>query len=70
MTFLDPQTPAMRDYSFKSDRILGGDGTNLSGILYNLCSDPETKEALLQFIKALPKQDSRTLRSSKHPGPK
>ena len=61
MTFLDPQTPAMRDYSFKSDRILGGDGTNLSGILYSLCSDPETKEALLQFIKALREQDIKDI---------
>ena len=61
MTFLDPQPPAMGDYSFKSDRILGGDGANLSGVLYNLCSNPETKEALLEFIKTLPEQDIKDI---------
>lgn len=57
IVFLDPQPPAMRSYSFKSERRLSGDGANLSGVLYNLCSQAETKDALLQFIKALPEQD-------------
>ena len=57
IVFLDPQPPAMRGYSFKSERRLSGDGANLSGVLYNLCCESETKDVLLQFIKALPEQD-------------
>ena len=61
ITFLDPQPPAMREYSFKSETRLNGDGANLSGVLYNLCSQPETKKELLQFIKALPEQDIKDI---------
>ena len=61
ITFLDPQPPAMREYSFKNETRLSGDGANLSGVLYNLCSQPETKKELLQFIKALPEQDIKDI---------
>ena len=61
IVFLDPQPLAMRGYSFKSERRLSGDGANLSGVLYNLCSRPEIKDALLQFIKALPEQDIKDI---------
>ena len=58
---LDPQPSVMRGYSFKSERRLSGDGANLSGVLHNLCSQPETKNVLLQFIKALPEQDIKAI---------
>ena len=61
IVFLDPQPSAMRGYSFKSDRNLSGDGTNLSGVLYNLCSQPETEDELLKFIKTLPEQDIKDI---------
>ena len=39
IVFLDPQPSTMRDYSFKTDRTLSGNGANLSGVLYNLCRE-------------------------------
>ena len=61
IVFLDPQPSAMRDYSFKTERTLSGNGANLSGVLYNLCREKNTKRELLQFIKALPEQDIRKI---------
>ena len=57
MTLLDPRPSLMRDYSFKSEQSLTETGSNLSGVLYNLCGKKEAKEELLQFIQALPEQD-------------
>ena len=56
IVFLDPQPTAMRKYSFKTERMLTGNGDNLSGVLYNLCENGSGPE-LLQFIKSLPEQD-------------
>ena len=58
---LDPRPSVMRGYSFKSERRLSGDGANLSGVLYNLCSESATKDKLLRFIKALPEQDIKAV---------
>ena len=57
IVFLDPQPSTMRDYSFKTDRTLNGNGANLSGVLYDLCREKRTEREILQFIKALPEQD-------------
>lgn len=57
MLFLDPQPAAMRRYSFKSEHRLLGDGSNLSGVLFNLCADTEDRENVLAFIRSLPEQD-------------
>lgn len=57
IVFLDPQPSTMRDYSFKTDRTLSGNGANLSGVLYNLCRESKTQLEVLQFITALPEQD-------------
>ena len=57
ITFLDPRPSLMRGYSFKTDRSLTGSGANLSGVLYNLCQHTETKEELVEFVRALPEQD-------------
>ena len=57
IVFLDPQPTAMRKYSFKTERMLTGNGDNLSGILYNLCEKDGSGPELLQFIKSLPEQD-------------
>ncbi|OYX02661.1 MAG: ATPase [Caulobacter vibrioides] len=57
MLFLDPQPSAMRDYSFKSEVRLKGNGANLSGVLFNLCKTESGKEKVLNLIKSLPEQD-------------
>ena len=59
--FLDPRPSLMRDYSFTTDRKLSGNGANLSGVLYNLCREPDAERELLQFIMALPEQNIREI---------
>lgn len=61
MVFLDPQPSTMRGYSFKTERVLGGSGANLSGVLYNLCEDAGTGREVLQFIQSLPEQDIESI---------
>lgn len=55
--FLDPSPPAMRDYSFKTEQILSQNGSNLSGVLYNVCSGTGGPDKILDFIRSLPEQD-------------
>ena len=57
IVFLDPEPRSMRAYSFKTERVLSGNGSNLSGVLYNLCRKKKTRQEILEFIKALPEQD-------------
>lgn len=55
--FLDPVPARMREYSFKSDKRLQDDGTNLSSVLYRLWNNhPENQQAILNFIQSLPEQ--------------
>jgi len=54
--FLDPQPSAMRGYSFKSEQRLKGDGSNLSGVLFNLQSTSAGNE-ILDLIRSLPEQN-------------
>ena len=61
MVFLDPQPSTMRGYSFKTERVLGGSGANLSGVLFNLCKDAKLGREVLQFIQALPEQDIQSI---------
>ena len=61
ITFLDPRPSLMRGYSFKSEQRLTESGDNLSGVLYNLCQDEDSKGQVLEFIRALPEQDIREL---------
>jgi predicted ATPase len=66
MLFLDPVPARMRDYAFPSGRRLQGDGSNLSGVLFNLWGEDEEAEQapyvthraeILAFIQSLPEQD-------------
>ena len=57
--FLDARPSAMRSYSFKTDRTLKENGSNLSGVLYNLSRTPDTGRRILEFVEALPEQDIR-----------
>ncbi len=55
--FLDPVPARMREYSFKSDKQLLEDGTNLSSVLFRLWSNQaENQQAILNFIQSLPEQ--------------
>lgn len=55
--FLDPVPRRMREYSFTVDRVLQGDGYNLSAVLYDLCERQQRKAEVLGFVRALPEQD-------------
>ena len=57
IVFLDPRPAQMRDYEYAGDRHLKENGSNLSAVLYQLCQTPDTKQALLEFIRSLPEQD-------------
>ncbi len=74
--FLDPAPTRMREYSFPSDKVLQGDGSNLSAVLYNLWgtdSDLEIeqfkkqRDEILNFIKSLPEQDIADISFHKEP---
>lgn len=55
--FLDPEPSRMRGYADTFRRTLEADGSNLSGILYNLCKHKEARHHVLSFIRSLPEQD-------------
>lgn len=55
--FLDPVPARMRDFSFLADKRLGGDGANLSSVLYQLWCEGELRGELISFIQSLPEQD-------------
>jgi hypothetical protein len=58
--FLDPVPTLMRGESF-SEKQLRGDGSNLSGVLYELWKDESKREVIIDFIKSLPEQDVKEL---------
>lgn len=55
--FLDPKPRRMRNYSFIVDKVLKGDGGNISSTLYDLCVTQQAKDKVLAFIRDLPEQD-------------
>jgi predicted ATPase len=57
IVFLDPSPRLMRGYSFKTERILQGDGSNISGVVYHLCEDEHARGHLLELIASLPEQN-------------
>ena len=59
--FLDPSPRAMRQYSFKVEKSLKGDGSNLSSVLYDISEKKGQKDKVLSFIRALPEQDIRDI---------
>ena len=54
--FLDAHPASMRQYASKGDRRLASDGSNLSGVLYNLCRNANVKAEMLQLVRTLPEQ--------------
>ena len=61
LVFLDAHPAAMRVYSRKSASQLASDGGNLSGVLYNLCLDPQVKAEILDLVSILPEQAIRDI---------
>ena len=57
VVFIDPQPLEMRGYSFHNEKSLSEDGSNISGILYQLCKNPDSKKLIFEFVKSLPEQD-------------
>ena len=57
VVFLRPQPTNMRGYSFANERMLAGDGANLSSVLFNLCKNDESKDRLLEFVAAMPERN-------------
>ena len=55
--FLDPMPRRMRNYSFIVDKVLKGDGGNISSTLYDLCVTQQAKDRVLEFVRDLPEQD-------------
>ncbi len=56
LVFLDAHPAAMRGYSRKSASQIASDGSNLSGVLYNLCLDARIKAEILDLVSILPEQ--------------
>lgn len=68
--FLDPSPRRMREYSFINDKLLLGDGTNISSVLFTLWGEEEQatiepfrsqRNSILNFIQQLPEQNIETL---------
>lgn len=49
--FLDPVPIRMREYAFPSDKVLQGDGRNLSAILYNIWGGDRDKDLEAKVIE-------------------
>jgi predicted ATPase len=60
--FLDPNPRAMRGYSFIVDRILSGNGANISSVLYDLCELQGKRAEVLGFVRSLPEQDIQDIK--------
>ncbi|MEO5333598.1 MAG: ATP-binding protein [Magnetococcus sp. YQC-5] len=69
--FLDLVPAKMRDYSFKNEKQLQGDGKNLSSVLFDLwggnkkvkltLDEKNNRKSILNFIGSLPEQDIDTI---------
>ncbi len=55
--FLDPNPSVMRDYSYKTEHRLSGNGDNLSGVLYNLQKADRPGAEVLDLVRSLPEQN-------------
>ncbi|MBF0135482.1 MAG: ATP-binding protein [Magnetococcus sp. DMHC-1] len=70
--FIDPVPSMMRGYSFRNEKMLLGDGRNLSSVLFHLWGgnktetdltdqEKENRADILKFIRSLPEQDIETI---------
>lgn len=56
--FLDPHPESMRQPSFSGQNILTDQGANLSSVLLQICTDPQRKETLVNWLQALTPMDA------------
>lgn len=59
--FLDPKPRAMRGYVHVEEDSLASDGANVSAVLARLCREEHREAQVLEFIRALPEQDIRSI---------
>ncbi|MEC4880788.1 MAG: AAA family ATPase [Scytonema sp. PMC 1070.18] len=59
MRFLDLSPDAMRLPSLPGQTVLGDRGENLSSVLQEICENPESKQALLQWVQELTPMDAK-----------
>lgn len=64
---LDPSPRRMRGYTHRLDSVLKEDGSNVSGVLFDICETQGRKEKVLGFIRSLPEQDIRDITFVKTP---
>lgn len=57
IALLDPRPRQMRGYSFLNETQLDEHGSNLSGVLCNICTDETLNGQVLEFIRDVPEQD-------------
>lgn len=58
IVFLDARPAVMRGYSYDKDNQMKEDGSNLSSVLFRICSQSEQgRSKLLEFIRSLPEQN-------------
>ncbi len=61
MRFLDLDPDAMRQPSQPGQVILGDRGENLSSVLQSICSEPERKASLIEWVRSLTPMDAQDL---------
>jgi hypothetical protein len=54
MVFLDPDPRSMRGYAFREEKLLQGNGANLSAVLWNLAQEPASRARLLETVARIP----------------
>mgnify|MGYP000184202737 CR=1 FL=1 len=59
LKFLDLEPERIRQPSFPGQNVLGDRGENLSSVLFEICQDPQRKEALLEWIQELTPMDAK-----------
>ncbi|MBM4040608.1 MAG: ATP-binding protein [Planctomycetes bacterium] len=57
MAFLDPVPARMRGYVSRRGDSLREDGSNVSGILSQVCAEPDKREQVNAFIRSLPERE-------------
>ena len=59
LKFLDLEPERIRQPSFPGQNVLGDRGENLSSVLFEICQDPQRKEALLEWVQELTPMDAK-----------
>jgi len=55
--FLDPSPRRMRGYGFTNERVIKGDGSNVSAVLHHLTESAGLRDEVVGFVRSLPEQE-------------